>query len=159
MRRGGELLFLGILLLGMITQTNCGGSGGNGTAPSLPAGTIVSKTAGLSGGEAVPPVATSASGSGLLEVNTATGAVSGRLTIATAPTSTIIAAHVHEGARGVNGSIVIVLENAGSGVWSVPTGKTLTPAQISTFSAGGFYFNVHTDAHPNGEIRGQIDGQ
>src|SRR5689334_6616317 len=118
---GGKALLLSILLLGAFSLAGCNSGGGSdGTAPPPPAGTIVSKTAVLSGGEEVPPVTTSASGSGLLEVNTATGAVSGRVTIGTAPTSTIILAHVQEGARGVNGSIVTFLENSGSGVWSVP---------------------------------------
>jgi hypothetical protein len=160
MKRGGKSLLLGILLLGAVFQTGCSGGGSGGTAaPPTPVGTIVSKTAALGGGEEVPPVATSASGSGLLGVNTTTGDVSGSLTIVTAPTSTVIAAHVYEGARGINGSIVIVLENSGSGVWSVPSAKALSLAQINTFSTGGFYFNVRTAEHPGGETRGQIDGQ
>jgi hypothetical protein len=113
----------------------------------------------MSGGEEVPAVVTGAGGSGRLDVDNGNGAASGSLTIATAPTSTVIAAHVQEGARGVNGSIVIVLENSGPGVWSVPAGKALSPAQINTFTAGGLYFNVRTAEHPGGEIRGQIDGQ
>jgi hypothetical protein len=161
MTRWGKSLLLRILLLGVLSLAGCnsgGGGGGSPAAPTAPVGTVVSKTAALIGGEEVPPVATSAGGSGSLAVNTTTGDASGSLTIATAPTSTIIAVHVLEGVRGVNGNIVIVLENAGSGVWSVPAGKALSAAQINTFSGGGFYFNVRTDQHPFGEIRGQIDG-
>lgn len=158
MVRRGKLLFVCILLGGMIFQVGCGGGGG-GAAPAPPAGTVVSKIAVLGGGEEAPPVVTGAGGSGHLEVNDATGAVSGSLTIGTAPTSTVIAAHVQEGVRGTNGSIVVVLENSGAGLWSVPSGKALSPAQVSTFTAGGFYFNVRTVEHPNGAIRGQIDGQ
>ena len=157
MKRGGKLLLLIVLLIGAISQTGCGGGGG-GSAPPPPAGTVVSKTAVLTGGEEVPAVTTSAGGSGTLGVNTTTGDVTGSLTIATAPTSTVTLAHVQEGARGANGSIVIVLESSGSGVLSVPAGKVLSAAQINTFSSGGLYFNVRTDAHPTGEIRGQIEG-
>ena len=160
MTRWGKSLLLSILLLGAFSQVGCGGGGGGSpAAPPAPAGTIVSRTATLDAAEEVPPVATSAGGSGHLDVDNGNGNVSGSLTIGTAPTSTIIVAHVLEGGRGVNGGIVIVLENAGGGVFSVPSGKALSPAQISTFSAGGFYFNVRTAEHPNGEIRGQIDGQ
>ena len=158
MRDNRKFLVLSILLMGAFFLANCnsGGSGGTGTAPE--AGTFVGKAAVLSGGEEVPPAATAANGSGLLEVNTTTGTVNGRLTIGTAPTTTIIAAHVHEGARGANGSIVVFLENSGSGVWSVPAGNALSPAQVNLFSAGTLYFNVRTAANPIGEIRGQIDG-
>jgi len=33
---------------------------------------------------------------------------------------------------------------------------TLTDAQISDLKAGQWYFNIHTAAHPGGEIRGQV---
>jgi len=159
MRGNGKFLVLSILLMGAFFLATCN-SGGSGTdATATPeAGTFVGKAAVLSGGEEVPPAATAANGSGILEVNTTTGTVNGRLTIGTSPTTTIIAAHVHEGARGANGSIVVFLENSGSGVWSVPAGNALSPAQVNLFSAGTLYFNVRTAANPNGEIRGQIDG-
>ncbi len=32
----------------------------------------------------------------------------------------------------------------------------LTDAQIADLTAGKWYFNVHTAAHPGGEIRGQL---
>jgi CHRD domain-containing protein len=159
MTRRLKLLFFFVLLFAAVFQTRCGGGGGGGSAPAPPAGTVVSKTAVMSGGEEVPAVVTGAAGSGRLGVNDTTGAASGSLTIATAPTSTVISVQVQEGARGANGSIVIVLENSGAGVWSVPAGKALSPAQMNTFSAGGLYFNVRTAEHPIGEIRGQIDGQ
>jgi hypothetical protein len=156
-----KLLFFLVLFFAALSQTGCGGGGGGvgAPAPPAPAGTVIAKTAVLSGGEEVPPVVTSAGGSGRLEVNDTTGAATGSLTITTAPTSTVIAAHVYQGPRGANGGIVVVLENSGPGVWSVPVGKALSPAQINTFTAGGLYFNVRTAEHPNGEIRGQIDGQ
>ena len=33
---------------------------------------------------------------------------------------------------------------------------TLTDAQAAELSAGKWYVNIHTDAHPAGEIRGQV---
>ena len=33
---------------------------------------------------------------------------------------------------------------------------TLSDGQIADLEAGKWYFNVHTMAHPGGEIRGQV---
>jgi hypothetical protein len=45
---------------------------------------------------------------------------------------------------------------AGSGTWAIPANAVLSEAQVATLRDGGFYFNVHTAANANGEIRGQI---
>ena len=65
-------------------------------------------------------------------------------------------AHIHEGAVGVSGPIIFPMTEsyAGSGMWS--TTVTLTEAQLATLRAGNYYFNVHSAAYPNGDIRGQI---
>jgi len=33
---------------------------------------------------------------------------------------------------------------------------TLTDAQAADLQSGKWYFNIHTAAHPGGEIRGQV---
>lgn len=162
MTRRIQNIFTGILLIGALFQYGCGGGGGGGSAavnePPPLTGTIISKAASLSGGEEVPPVTTSASGTGILDVSITTGAVRGSVTLqASPPLTSVRAVHVHEGARGVNGAIVIALENAGNNVWNVPAGITLTTSRVTSFTAGNLYFNVRTDAHPDGELRGQID--
>jgi hypothetical protein len=111
----------------------------------------------LEGSQEVPVVTTSASGTGSLTVNADTGAVSGSLTIAVSPATTVTQAHVHSGDRGANGGIVVGLTSSGGGVWSVPAGSTFTEAQRELFIAGNFYFNVHSQANAAGEIRGQLD--
>ncbi len=67
-------------------------------------------------------------------------------------------AHVHQGAVGTNGPVVLDLveTTAGSGIWRVAANAKLTDAQIQALKDGGLYFNAHTAAHPAGEIRGQI---
>jgi hypothetical protein len=42
-------------------------------------------------------------------------------------------------------------------VWVVPDGATISTAQRDALLAGNLYYNVHTTAHPAGEIRGQLD--
>ena len=107
----------------------------------------------LSGDQEVPPVSTSAKGSGTITVG-ADKSVSGSVT-----TSGVagVAAHIHEGAPGENGPVVIFLTKTSGNVWSVPAGTKLTDAQYLSFEAGKLYFNVHSEAHKKfGEIRGQI---
>jgi len=40
--------------------------------------------------------------------------------------------------------------------WFFSDGAALTDSQIASFDAQGLYYNVHSDANPGGEIRGQI---
>ena len=106
----------------------------------------------LRGSEEVPPVATSASGSGTITV-AADRTLSGSVT-----TTGLngVAAHIHQGARGQNGPISVGLVNSGSGIWSVPPGARLTDAQYEAFRAGNLYVNVHTAVNNGGEIRAQL---
>lgn len=116
--------------------------------------------ASLSGANEVPPNASTASGTGVLAFNPATKGVSGfvRTTGVTG-----VAAHVHSGAAGTSGPVVIPLAETapGSGIWAVPGGFTFATPQeeadfMVAFNAGTLYFNVHSAAFPDGEIRGQI---
>ncbi|MDQ3186832.1 MAG: CHRD domain-containing protein [Pseudomonadota bacterium] len=106
----------------------------------------------LSGDQEVPPVQTSATGSGTIKVDD-DKSVKGKIT-----TSDIKAtgAHIHEGAVGKNGADIVTLNKTSDGEWSVPSGAKLTDAQYDAFKAGNLYVNVHSDAHKGGEIRGQL---
>lgn len=106
----------------------------------------------LTGEQEVPPVTTSARGTGTLTIG-ADHSVSGTIT-----TSGIAGtmAHIHEAPAGKNGPIIIPLEKGADGKWSVPAGVKLTDAQYKSFQAGDLYVNVHSDAHKGGEIRAQL---
>ena len=106
----------------------------------------------LTGAEEVPPVSTSATGTGTITVNDDM-TVSGSVT-----TKGIegVAAHIHSGEAGKNGPPVITLAQTSPGVWSVPAGSKFTAEQYKAFKASGLYVNVHSAAHKDGEIRAQL---
>ena len=106
----------------------------------------------LSGAQEIPPVATSASGTGSITVG-ADKSVSGNVTISV---MSVTVAHIHQAAAGNNGPIVIPLTKTSDTVWTVPAGTKLTDAQYESYKAGNLYFNMHSAAHKSGEIRGQI---
>ena len=105
----------------------------------------------LSGTNEVPPVTTAASGGGTIKIGD-DGSVSGSVST-TGVAGTV--AHIHEGAAGTNGPVIVPLTNEGD-TYKVPAGAKLTEAQMATFKAGNLYINVHSAAHPGGEIRGQL---
>ena len=106
----------------------------------------------LGGSQEVPAVNVDGTGSGTIMV-AEDGSVSGSVTTRGVAG---IAAHIHEGAIGQNGPVIIPLEKTGADTWSVPKGAKLTDAQMAAFKRGDLYVNVHTARHRGGEVRGQI---
>jgi len=106
----------------------------------------------LTGDQEVPPVTTAAGGVSSIRI-AADGAVSGDVKT-TGVDGTM--AHIHTGAKGVNGPVIVPLAKTADGVWSVPAGAKLTPEQLAAYKSGGLYVNVHSDAHKGGEIRAQL---
>ncbi len=106
----------------------------------------------LTGEQEVPPVKTLASGSGMLAV-AADGAISGNITTEGLKATM---AHVHMGALGANGPVIITLVKTTDTVWSVPQNAKLSAEQLAGYRAGRLYVNVHTEANKGGEIRAQL---
>ncbi|GAA4388148.1 hypothetical protein GCM10023186_34460 [Hymenobacter koreensis] len=72
----------------------------------------------------------------------------------------ITGAHVHDGARGVNGPVITNLGQFvrnNNRLQGFLTGADIDRAKISKYLRGEYYINVHTAANPGGEIRGQIE--
>jgi hypothetical protein len=106
----------------------------------------------LTGDAEVPPVTTSAKGSGQITVKS-DRTVSGSIKVTgLVPTK----AHIHEGAVGKNGPPIITLTQTGGDSFAVPAGVRLTDAQYTSFTTGELYINVHSAQYPNGEIRAQL---
>lgn len=133
-------------------------------AASLAAGYAMAQTKGhddgkaaaaanLTGAQEAPPVSTDASGKSTIKVGS-DKSVSGTVTVSGfTPTM----AHIHSGAKGVSGPIIIPLKKDSDTSFSVPPGTKLTDAQYAEYKAGNLYVNVHSAAHPGGEIRTQLN--
>jgi len=105
----------------------------------------------LSGAEQVPPLSVPGSGSGSFRVaddGTITGSVTTKDVQGTM-------AHIHRGAKGANGPVIVPLDKNGD-TYSVPAGRKLTPQQIEDLKAGNLYVNVHSNRFKGGEVRGQL---
>jgi len=106
----------------------------------------------LSGNQEVPPVTTSATGTGTFMIKS-DKSVSGSITVTG---MNAIAAHIHEGAAGKNGPVIVPLSKSSDNTWSTASGAKLTDTQYASYLAGNLYVNAHTAANKGGEIRAQL---
>lgn len=120
--------------------------------------------AGLSGGAAEVPDPGDPNGSGAatVTINVKMGRVCFAIAVqdVTLPTA---AAHIHEGAEGVAGDVVITLkppvEVAGTGIGLAQGCLRNQPKPVLRAikaDPGGYYVNVHTEDFPGGAVRGQL---
>ena len=111
----------------------------------------------LSGAQQVPPVQTGATGTADLTYDAATRMLTWNVTYS-GLSGPATMAHLHGPATtGKNAPPVVWLSEKGAAVSNPIKGQaTLTPEQAQQMTAGEWYINVHTQANPNGEIRGQV---
>ncbi|HEY5619154.1 MAG TPA: CHRD domain-containing protein [Vicinamibacterales bacterium] len=80
--------------------------------------------------------------------------------------TTVVGAHIHPGAAGVNGPVMVntgltagspFIAVTGTGEFRA-TGITVTPALAQSIvdNPAGFYFNIHSPINPGGFARGQL---
>ena len=119
-------------------------------------------TAKLTGAVEVPPGDPNATGTALIRLNAAEGLVCFKLVV-TGANAPIVAAHIHRGAAGVAGPVVVTLvaPAATSGDSNVQQSKgcvSADPSLIREIAAtpAGFYVNTHNKNFPAGVVRGQL---
>ena len=117
----------------------------------------------LQGHQENPPVSTGGSGSGIAVIS-ADGSTVTYLVTYSGLSGTLNAAHIHTGAVGTNGGVILPLTAGASPMTGTLTsanfsasGSVTTFAQaVAAIRAGTTYFNLHTSANPGGALRGQI---
>ncbi|MFO1305002.1 MAG: CHRD domain-containing protein [Burkholderiales bacterium] len=109
----------------------------------------------LYGSSEVPPVDTQAYGTAVVNI-----AVDRSVSVTLSVIDMVpMAAHIHEGAAGANGPIVVPLTKISEAAFVAPDSARLTEAQYAAYKAGNLYINVHSAKYPGGEVRAQIAGR
>jgi hypothetical protein len=108
----------------------------------------------LTGAGEVPPVNTPGKGSVTATYDTATKRLTWKGTVS-GLTGEATAAHFHgPGEPGKNAAVLVPAPGVKTG--SFEGSATLTDDQARLVTAGQTYFNIHTAANPQGEVRGQV---
>jgi CHRD domain-containing protein len=134
----------------------------------------------LLGYEEVPSNSTTGAGNFDARINEGDQLITYKLSYSNLEGTTTIQAHIHLGQRTANGGVSVFLCGGGDKPACPATGGTvegtIDPADIigptgqglatgefaelvAAIRAGVTYANVHTNKHPGGEIRGQINDE
>jgi len=113
--------------------------------------------ANLTGAQEVPPATTNGRGAAAVTINDAGITFNATVDGLSGP---IAAAHFHNAAAGANGLVVRTITrdfkgNTAAGLWRSNDTEPLSNSLLRQAFLSNLYFNVHTAANPNGEIRGQ----
>lgn len=107
----------------------------------------------LDSAQEVPPNDSKGAGTADVTFDTGTKLLTWKVTYS-GLTGPATMAHFHAPAEaGKNAGVAVPFKDAASGAEG---SATLTDAQVADLMAGKMYVNVHTAAHPGGEIRAQV---
>jgi hypothetical protein len=168
---------LAIVALGILLTSGCSSSN---SSPSTTSGPTTTRfTADLKASSESPAITgaeANAAGTVTIDLiqnkdsagNVTSSAVNFTATFQGFPSTSVVnIAHIHTGASGVNGPILVnttvnpgevVLANGAGTFTRVGVGTTLSATDAAAIIANpaGFYFNIHTAANPAGVMRGQL---
>ena len=159
-------LAIAVAIAAAVGVAGCGDDNGNPNNPS----NLTVFTVQLSALNEVPPVTnaeTTARGTAVITVNSQANTIDFAVSLNSFPTTSVLtAAHIHPGAAGVTGGVLVgtglTTANAPSLTSGAATftfnGVSATADQINQILANpqNFYFNVHSTLNGSGVIRGQL---
>jgi hypothetical protein len=122
-------------------------------------------TATLDGSQEVPPVTTTATGTGSFTLSSDLTRLKYVISYQGLSGTLTAGGHFHAAKPGFNGPIVKNIASGGdpasatiSGTWSsTDATQPLTPALVESLLTGRLYVNFHTATNPGGQIRGQVN--
>ncbi len=112
----------------------------------------------LTGNDETPAIETDAVGLARLTLNDSVGILQYSVAVTDITAS---ASHIHLAPKGTSGGVIFPLYNSSSGLpfdGAHPIAGAVVPTakEWVDLLTGYYYVNVHSSAHPSGEIRGQI---
>jgi subtilisin family serine protease len=114
----------------------------------------------MTGGQVVPPAATSTTGRASFSYNSATNQLAYTLTLTATAPITLQSAGLHRGIPGINGPVAHTLFSGSqvvTGSQVIASGTLpLSAGDERLLLAGDLYVSVSTSARPAGEVRGQV---
>jgi hypothetical protein len=144
MKNLSRILAVFFLLSGIVSCNN------DDDPTSVPNPNVTFKAT-MNGASESTPNASTATGTATLTFNTTTK----NFTIAVTHTVAVPTnGHIHKGAIGVSGSPVFPFTSYTSPI--AYTSTALDASQEADLNAELYYVNIHSDAFPGGEIRGQL---
>ncbi len=144
-RQATRVSLAAITVVALAAMTGCGMMGRQAN--------LVTFTTQLRGANEVPPVASPGSGSVDAVFNKDTNLLRWKINYS-GLTGPATAGHFH-GPAAISANAGVALPWIGT-TSPIEGSATLTPAQAADLMAGRWYANVHTAAHPGGELRGQM---
>jgi hypothetical protein len=136
------------------TASDSMGQVGNANPVAIAVDNHPAFTVTLTPAQIFPTPESAASGVAHLQVDLATGGVSGRVAL-NGVTATAVT--LNEAFAGDRGALRLALRpGASSSEWDLPAGAMLTEEQTTSLLQGGLYLSVASGANPQGELRGQI---
>jgi len=115
----------------------------------------MAETVTLDGVNEVPPVNTTATGTANITIG-ADRSVKANVTV---NSMTATASHIHMGAAGTNGPVIVPFTKTGDNTFAAAADAKLTEDQYKAYQSGQLYVNVHSTKAPGGEVRAQLKGK
>jgi len=113
---------------------------------------VITYVAIMNGAAETPPNASTATGNATLRYNTDSKTFT---IMVTYNGITATGGHIHKGAVGTAGNVVFPFTSPVTSPVNYTSG-VLTAEQLSDLNANLYYVNIHSEAFPGGEIRGQL---